>query len=94
MRCSPAVSVFQTFFIWAPAVFHISFLRMSPNWTSIRASPPMGVTESTVPWPKALCSTRSPVWNSTAAAFGADFPAGEALRAGEGLPGRPTPVPR
>ena len=58
----PAVYVqHHSFLMWAPADFSISFfLPTLSKATSTRASPPMGRTESTMPFPKAVCSTMSP----------------------------------
>ena len=60
--------------MWAPADFSISFfLPTVSKATSVRASPPMGRTESTMPFPKAVCSTMSPCCNCSRGAAGAAF---------------------
>ena len=59
----PEACFFYSFFICFPADFSISFLVPPSKATSAKASPPMGFTDTTVPLPKAVCSTWSP-WRS------------------------------
>ena len=43
------------------------FVPTESKATSKRASPPMGFRETIMPRPKAVCSTRSPLWKGTLA---------------------------
>ncbi len=52
---------FYSFFRCFPAAFSISFFVPPSKATSARASPPIGFTDTTVPLPKAVCSTWSPL---------------------------------
>lgn len=64
----------------APAAFSMS--RLVPTRskaTSTRASPPMGRTLRTIPWPKALCRTPSP---GCSCSSGAETAAGRTGRSG------------
>ena len=55
-----------SFFMWAEAVFAMSFFVPLPSKAiSRRASPPIFSTVSTMPRPKAVCSTMSPLFSSS-----------------------------
>ena len=72
LRQAPERWLYYSFFIWLPADFSINFLVPTvSNATSSKASPPMGRTDMTMPFPNAVCSTISPLFSCMVDAAGA-----------------------